>query len=1074
MRRSVVQSRCALFGGVAAMAFAAALEPAFAQDTQTDVSQAEAPEAVDPDGTEVEQVVVTGSRLTVPGQLSPQPVQVVTSETLQLQGVTQIADVLDRIPALQTSTTTAQAEGDAATLNLRGLGEERTLVLVDGRRHVAGVPGSAAVDVSSIPSALIERVEVLTGGASAVYGSDAVTGVVNFILKKNFVGTDVALQYGLSGEKDGRELYGSVAHGREFGGGRGNVTVALQASEREAVFFGDRKFSRDNRRANDYANPALSFQVDDPLPPGRTFANTGQRSILLTSGAPRFPGTPQPLIDRARAATPRAFINDPRFSISSTGSLIGIDLDGDGFAEGAGAFSSSALNADCRLSRGGQAGFGCFTIDKTTGQFRPFRDGTFASFTNQSGGDGAAETFNEDSLTPDEEMVAANLLMNYELSPRFKPFLEFKAVRSKGTQYSPYGTFDDSLPISLDSPFIPAALRALINAEIAADPSVASTAKITIARDNLDVLDPTSETDRRTYRAVAGVGGQLIEGFSYELAVNYGRTEQISRGATRLEDRFFSAADAVRDPATGQPVCRSTLNPAAVPPISGLYAEFPGPIPNPGATFTPGAGSPCRPLNLFGERTISPEARAFISPLVEDEATIQQTVVSGVVIGDTKRWFSLPGGPVGIAVGAEYREEKSDFQPNEFDRLGQTFQYLATAPVSGSFDVSEAFAEVSFPIFTGARFADTLSLSAAARVGKYSTIDQVSSYKVDAIYAPVRDLRFRGGYATTVRAPNISELFSPLTAAVFRPVDPCDAEEVSGPGVSPNREINCRLDLKIPAAAPYEFFDPLTARFTGQSGGNPDLQEETSKSYTYGVVLRPRFVRGFTASVDYFNISIEEAIAAVSAQDIVNSCYDAPSLDNQYCALFTRNRTPSSPTFLGFNYLRQTQLNFSGLEASGVDFAANYRIELPETNRGPLGVVTLGVAGTYLEDRNDFPFVQEPDRPNPEKEELNFPEVALNTTVRWQIEDVTFSLFSNYQGRQALPGVEIETAQNFTPAFAESFWTHDASLRWEVRPEIDLTLGVNNLGDKEPFIGSQFTPVSGIGRFFFLRLNASL
>jgi len=1045
-----------------------------AQPAQAEPGQADPEGApVGSDASQVEEVVVTGSRLGTTAQNAPNPVQVLTRETVALTGVTQIADSLDRIPALQASESTAQADGGAVSLNLRGLGTARTLVLVNGRRHVAGVPGSASVDVSTIPSGLIDRVEVLTGGASAVYGSDAVTGVVNFILRRDFVGTEVELQGGLSGEGDVPELFGSILHGRDFGGGRGNVTVALQANTREALTYGDRDWSRNNRVANDYANPDLFFQQGDPLPPGRTAANTLGSSILL-SGQPRFANTDPGLISRAGRATPRAFINDPRFSISSTSSLVGIDLDGDGFAEPAGFFSASALNDQCRQSRAGRSGFGCFVVDPRTGQLRPFQDGRFAGFSNQSGGDGTAESFNDQTITSDDRMLSANIFLTYEVSPLFEPFLEAKAVYNEGVTFGGVNSFDDSIPISLENPFIPDELRALVEAEIAADPSIAETAKIVLSRDNLDVVDPEAASERRTYRFVTGATGEFPNGWTYEASLNYGRTEQTNRFGTRLEDRFFSAVDVVTDPATGQPVCRSTLDPTAVPPISGLYPQFPGPIPNPGATFTPGPGSPCRPANLFGERTVSREAQQFIGPAVENEALIEQSVASLVLIGDSERLFSLPGGPIGFAVGAEYREEKSDFDPNDFDETGQDFQYLATAAVRGKFDVREAFAEISLPIFDGAPLADTLTVSAAVRGGEYSTVGQTSSYKVDAVYAPVRDIRFRGGLATTVRAPNISELFSPLTSAVFRPIDPCDREEVNRPGVPASREANCRQDLGIPPGAPYEYEDPLTARFTGVTGGNPDLEEETSDSYTYGVVLRPRFLSGFSATIDYYNIKIEQAISAISAQDIVDSCYDAASLDNQFCGLFTRNRDPNSPTFLGFNFLRQVQLNFAGLEASGIDFSANYRLDLDSFGRPDLGVVNLGVAGTSLQDRRDFPFVQEPDRPNPEKRELSFPELALNTTVQWRINDFTVSLFSNFQSEQTLPGVEIENVANFTPAFAEAGWTHDASVRWAFRPESSLTFGVQNLTDREPFVGAVATPVSAVGRYFFLRLVARM
>lgn len=389
-----------------------------------------------------------------------------------------ISDLLDTLPALLASTSSAQANGNQATLNLRSLGGNRTLVLVNGRRHVAGVPGSAAVDVSSIPSGLIDRVDVLTGGASAVYGSDAVTGVVNFIIKDDFEGAEFTLQSGLSGEGDGNETYGSLLFGRNFDGGRGNFL------------------------ADDYPNPALFFQQGDPIPPGQTRA-LGR--TILVGGNPRFATTDPALVARARAAAARTFINRPTFDVFSVSGLIGFDNDGSGFSAPARfLFTTQDLDrdgiSDCQESRAGREGYGCYVIDQTTGAVRPFVDGIYAGGINQSGGDGAGQTFNGQSLVPDEFQLSANMFLNYEVRPAFHPYAELKIVHTEATSYNPYNTFDDSIPIQLDNPFISAEMLRYINAEIAADPSIRSVAKVLLGRDNIDLFDPAIHDERQTYR----------------------------------------------------------------------------------------------------------------------------------------------------------------------------------------------------------------------------------------------------------------------------------------------------------------------------------------------------------------------------------------------------------------------------------------------------------------------------------------------------------------------------------------------------------------------------------------------
>ena len=326
-----------------------------------------------------------------------------------------------------------------------------------------------------------------------------------------------------------------------------------------------------------------------------------------------------------------------------------------------------------------------------------------------------------------------------------------------------------------------------------------------------------------------------------------------------------------------------------------------------------------------------------------------------------------------------------------------------------------------------------------------------------------------------VRAPNIAELFTPLQTQGFRPIDPCSAENITqGTGF---REANCRADLArygVTVGSTYDFADPLTAQFFGASGGNPDLEAETSDSWTAGVVLQPRFLSNFTLTADYWNIKIENAIASVSAQDIVNSCYDAPDINNQYCALISRDDRPGSLTQGGLDYLQQSQVNFAGLEASGVDFNAVYRLDMDSFGKPEWGALTLGVGGTWLEDRNDFPFVADATLANPVKEELNFPEWVVNTSVRWKVGAFTAGLFSNYQSEQTRSGVQIENTVSFDAPWNEAIWTHDASLSWDIDGKSDLILGVNNLTDEEPFLAAVATPVSSRGRYFFVRFSKKL
>jgi iron complex outermembrane recepter protein len=1038
---------------------------------------AQAQEAAATTAAEPEVIVVTGSRIATRAINSAQPVSTITAESLALQGTVNIADQLDQMPALLGSQSQAQAaafEGAAATLNLRNMGSARTLVLVDGKRHVAGVPGSASVNLNSIPSELIERVEVLTGGASAVYGSDAVTGVVNFITRQDFEGARSTLQLGLSGQGDGEEFSFSQVFGANFGpNNAGNVTLSFQASSTATVEYGDRDFGANNGIANDYDNPARRFQAGDPLPPGRTAQNTLGLLILNSAGtAPRFAGTAQSLVDRATSAKSRMYRTDPRFAISSTMGTIGLSPTGFGFfAGGNGDFSSAALNTDCSQSWGGSYrglnfAVGCWVIDPTSGQLRPFRDGVFAGSSNQFGGDGAAESFNSASLAPSTDTFSGQINARYRVNEQFEPYLSFKIASSDVRTLNPYNSFDDNIIIALDNPFIPASVQSLINAEIAAGGSVAN---VTIARDNIDIYNPEAVNISTTFRTVVGFEGSIFDDFKYDVSFNYGVTEGRTTSSFRLEDRYFAAIDAVRAPGpNGQIVCRSSLNPAALPRRSGLYGDAFAPVPL--TTFSATDGT-CVPLNLFGANAPSAAARAFQDYRATDNFTIDQAVLNATLVGNSAQWFSLPGGPISFAVGAEYRKETSEFIADPFKRDGLVFNFATTADVTGEYEVSEAFAEIALPILADLPFAEVLTVTLAGRASDYSISGKAETWKVDAIWAPIADIRFRGGVAVAVRAPNISELFSPRESATFRPIDPCDAGQI-GLGPRPaNRLANCRAD-----GIPVGFVDPLTARFVGETGGNPNLTPETADTFTYGLAIRPRFLPGFTATVDYWNIKIENAISAVSAQNIVNACYDSASIaGNPFCQLFRRNRTTGSPTFLGFNYLLQSQVNFASLEASGTDFDVSYRLDLADIGLSEAaGSVRFNVAGTVTEDRRNFEVVTDPTAPNPELKELNNPELALSTTVQWNVSDFTVGLYSTMLSTQYLSGIEVENLASFAdPVETGDTWIHDASVRWKYSDDANFTFGVQNLTDVEPYFVSVATPVSGVGRFFFIRASVS-
>ncbi|MEL6791547.1 MAG: TonB-dependent receptor [Pseudomonadota bacterium] len=1091
-RQNITRALSCTVSAVAVMVSA----PGFAQETD-DTNQ---------------EIVVTGSRIKRdPNLTEPLPIRSIGAEDIRLSGEPDITDVINDIPALLTSTT---AEGSidgvfggavgGSRLNLRGLGAARTLVLVNGQRHVAGVAGSAIVDLNSIPNALIDSVEVLTGGASQVYGSDAVTGVVNFILKEDYEGLSLNVSGGISGEGDGERFAVSGLAGKNFADGRANITLAIDYSRREEIQFGDRDFSRNNGIFDDLPNPALRFQQGDisaaSTPNFASFFNPDEGRFPVgfsipsledaqdMFGAGNLTQAELALIDRAANAPARAILSQPVFSISSNRGVIApfdlsspdIDLDGNGTPDCLD--SSVGFNSSFDFSSAFGFAGGCWVVNDD-GSVRPYQDGLVSGVFNQFGGDGIQNNFDADFLTPELENIVANLLFSYDLTDNLEFFLDGKISYAHADSGGPLNTFYDLLTVAPDNPFIPQELQ-----QLATD-----TGGLFVTRDPTDLGPNINTQERRTYRLVGGFKVETDNGFTFDLIGNYGRFDRRSTDRNRvIQDRFFAAIDVTTD-AAGNPVCRSDLDTTTVSPTT----PFDIPLFDFGYfTFNPGDGQ-CRPANILGgPNSISAEAVDFITTTVVNNFTLEQTVVSGTLTGNLDALTELPGGSIGFATGFEYRNETStsDFDPlvrgvvpvttpdanagdlvSELDDFRQNSLVFDPASLTrndgGSFDVWEVFAEFQLPILVDRPFVEELTVNGGVRFAEYSTAGSVFSWGVSGTYAPFDDLRFRVSYAVPIRAPNISELFSPEQGAFFRPDDPCDQAQIdallnAGDPRGPIRAANCAAD-----GIPTGFQDPLSARFSGVTGGNPELQEETAKTFTGGFVFQPSFFEGFTLTADYWDIRIEDAISAVGAQDIVDNCYDSANFpNNQFCGLFTRNQDTASPQFLGFNFLRQTTVNFAALEANGVDFQAAYNFDLADND------FSVRLSGSWVNKLDNFFDPGDPEAVDPELGELQRPRLAGNAFVGYRRGPFQINWQTQYQGEQALRAVEIETfAEIYGDAgIADRVFIHDLNASYDIKENIQVYGGINNVTNRLPFVTEQAFPVSPLGRYFFLGARIDL
>ena len=1103
----------------------------------------------------VEQIVVTGSRIRQnTNATSAQPLAVVNSDALTQTSTVDIADVLNDNPALLSSVAGtnsidngAENVGEAdnvggSALDLRGLGYERTLTLVNGRRHVSGIEGTGSVDVSTIPSSLIERVEVLTGGASAVYGADAVTGVVNFVLKDDFEGLEIDARTAMSAEGDAETSNLDIVWGQNFNEGRGNVTVALQLNQSEGLRQGDRSHTANDGLWGDDVNPALRFQTGD-ITSGATpnfnqfynFENTGRFPVgaripsaenFIASYteefgvAPTLSSAEQALFDRAANAFPRAILPARTFNITSPYGVVALgdfglevplgsepDLDGNGVSDCLDSFTGYNSSLDGASSFG--AAGGCWALNEA-GQPVPYQDGLVAGNFNHFGASQSFIAPNRPYTIPADEKIALNVNANYDLTDTMQAFVESKYVYHEVEFGGGGHNFTDLLYGAPDNPYLPAALAPFANND---GVGFVGPGGLYMSRDSDDWGSNLSTNERTTYRFVAGLRG-TIPGldFDYEVSANYGKFDRtlIDR-EEMIPDRFFAAIDATTDPATGQPVCRSDLDPTAYPQTTpfNIFSFVGGGVQSSFFTFTPGDGQ-CKPANIWGGRgAMSQESIDFMTYTRKVEEEIDQTVITGFVSGDSSQWFELPAGPVGFVVGGEWREEgtKQTFDPlsrgilpvsgvtsegtpfSAGDYVGDVSRASSIGPVpsqrllngDSDYDVFDVFAEIEVPLLYDAPLAEELTLSSAVRVADYSTFGENTTFKVGGVWAPTQDLRFRATYSEAVRVPNLYELFSPEQGANFRPQDPCDVSQIDSAPDSAVRQSNCVASLQsygVPQEnifddnGNYIFVDPLSAGFAGVVGGNQNLQPEEATTETIGFVYEPMFLDGLTFSIDYWDIVIDGAISEISSQNIVNSCYDAASINNPFCDLFERNPEPTSAQSGGFTFLRQTLLNFGSAEARGVDTNVQYGFDI--------GSYSF-ILGLGLTKQNKLDFIEpanpgEPAKVDDELGEMRRPEWAGQLNAQVTNGRFTLGLNTSYLSEQTLDyesGVEIETAmENYGPsAFTDDFYTHNLTGQFEYSPQLLFYGGVTNLTDEDPYRTERGYPVSVVGRSYFIGLN---
>lgn len=864
-KKSLLASATCLAGGAAMFA-----TPAFAQDTQPqDAQTSEADTA--PEST----IVVTGSLIRNPNLEQANPVNVTTADQIELKQSNTAEEVLREIPGVVANIGNAVNNGNGGNsyVDLRGLGSNRNIVLLDGNRIVpADLVGR--VDLNSIPLALVSRVDALTGAAVTTYGADAITGVVNFVTKKDFAGVDLSMGNQITERGDGNYFRTDLTVGANFDDGRGNAVLSLGYQESDPVYQGDRDFSAFN---------VSSFSG--------TFGGSG------TSVPSRFSGT-RGL--NAGTANPNAIAPFTQTGVDAMGRPILV---------------ANPL---------GQANGGVRQVDTGIGA----AVGTFARFN--------FAPFNIFQVPFKRYNIFAQA--NYEVSDSIEVYTRglFSKTQVK-TIIAPSGSFGGTVDINLNNPFLPATLRNQlcafniapnVNGVSPTGTAVSGQATYTprftpaqcaAAATAVNAADPnyrtvTATLNRRTpevgprisdYRTTVfdyrvGARGAITDAIDWDVSGSYGESENISAIQNYTRQSRFRQGSLVNGTAAN-PVCQDTS-----------------------------AG--CVPVNIFGPLgSISPAAAGFLS---DDSSTIVRTTlaqVRGVVSGDLGVTLGSASEPVGFALGAEYRnygaEQKSDTLAKTSGELGGAGG--AAPDIDGGYDVYEGYGELIVPIL------DILTLEGGARYSHYQVqgggSNNTFTYKGGLTFEPFDGLKFRGNYAHAVRAPNINELFRPLnTVLTSLGTDPCS-------GAAPTTNANLRavcIAQGAPAGTIGSILNPTAAQANITTSGNLNLKPEKADTYTVGVVFQPSFLPRFSISADYYHIKVKDVIGAPLPGDLISACFGptptnppagaASSLD---CTVIRRNPftggLDGDPAITGGLFAPDT--NQGRLFTDGIDVIANYQ-----------------------------------------------------------------------------------------------------------------------------------------------------
>lgn len=985
---------------------------------------------------EENKVVITGSRLASGGYLAPTPVTVVDQQELKLTGTQNLEVLLSDTPqftANQLSSPTANTvqagqPSGTSTLNLRNLGPTRNLVLVNGRRFAITGP-DFTTDINTIPSALVKRIETVTGGSSAVYGSDAISGVVNFIMRDNFEGVEVNAQHSWDQPTKTPNNSVDVTMGGNFANNKGNAVISINYMDRQGMTRGDR---------GDWALPSM-----------------GDGCVTAASWSGTRPGTPQaiPAGQNCLSAGGRPGLVYSGSATVPYGRIGNLPVVGS-------AASNPALNA--AMIAAGLQNMGSLgaIFDQSGKVVRPYST------------DDAYDLGPISYLITPQKRWMGNAFSHYDFDDHNTGYMELHySSNTANVQIAPTSASGNFL-VNTNNPYLSPqmqeVLRQLDLKETGSTRITTGTQSLTTTPgDGLAVLNLNRRlpdigtraalTDHSVFRVALGLRGDLPDvSKSYLTDLKY--------------DTYYTYARTIESQNQSGSISLSRFQ---------------------NSILSQGGAAPV--LNPFGQN-ITDAGKNAIAIFSNSTIRAEQQVASGNITG---KLAEVPAGAVDFSVGLEHRRSTSSYSPDAFLSSGDVSGWNAALATSGASSVKEFYGEARVPLLSEKPFAKRLSVNGAFRRSDYDveSVGKVWTSSIGAEWAPAESLTFRAQKQKSIRAPNVGELFGGQGTNGPTATDPCSNR-------TPGAQTAAVRALCIATGVPANLvFDQAVqpSNFINQVvGGNPNLNAETSHTTTFGAVFSPSFVKGLNLSLDYYKITLDDAISTLGGggiQSVLDLCYNTiQNASSVYCKAI--NRDPITGQIAAPTYVMTTAANIGGIKTQGYDLAGHYGFR---TDWGLMGNTRWNVDTnwTYVK---ELTFTPIQDLPNIKNECVGAwgatcgqPVPHWKGTARLTMNSgkLMLSARARYTGgvtvdtyvipdRQGKPAPALNTLTNPT---IKAYTYLDLTAGYEFSKMVSLTAGVRNLLDKDPpVLGSSQLPANNtiaasydpLGRSMFITLNLKL